>query len=129
MNTKKSLTQIGKILVEENGKQEFYSPQQVKKAHEKMKTETFETTYDSIGFLELAMSLYSPVEDFIQHFSSNAVDYLKLKTEALKEISESDWDIFPDIDIDMSWLDAGDIFEGIIEGIGSFFSAIFEGLS
>ncbi len=129
MDKKESLIRIGKILVEDHGKQKFYSPEQVQSAHDKMKSNLIDTVSLSADILDFAMSLYSPVEDFVTYFTSSAADYLKLKTEAIKEISDSDWDFFPTIDIDMSWLDAGDILESTIEGIGSFLSAIFEGLA
>jgi len=44
-------------------------------------------------------------------------------------IATVDWLSIPDIDIDASWLDFGDVFEGVIEGIGEFITGIFDGVS
>lgn len=50
-----------------------------------------------------------------------------MKTEMLEGISLGDTvhlSDFHDIDFDVSWLDWGQIFEGILEGIGEFISGI-----
>ncbi|MDG1715787.1 hypothetical protein [Lacinutrix sp.] len=31
-----------------------------------------------------------------------------------------DWLAIPDLDIDASWLDFGDVFNGLLEGVGEF---------
>ena len=38
-----------------------------------------------------------------------------------------DWLAIPDLDIDASWLDFGDVFNGLLEGVGEFIGGIFDG--
>jgi len=78
--------------------------------------------------LEFAFALYAPVDDFISKFSKSASKYLELKVEAIKEISNTDSfakEELSHIEFDLSWLDIGDLFEGIFEGIGAFLEGIF----
>jgi hypothetical protein len=35
---------------------------------------------------------------------------------------------FPDVDLDASWLDLGEVFGGMLKGIGEFFAAIADEL-
>jgi hypothetical protein len=56
----------------------------------------------------------------------------RMKAEMLEGISLTDsvhlMDL-PEIDMDTSWLDIGDLLGGVLEGIGDFFSAIAEGFN
>ena len=79
------------------------------------------------------MSTFSSHEDFDEYHEATGeiCDYTEMKTEMLNGLSasaESDWFVLPDIDIDGSWLDFGDLFCGILEGIGDLAGGILEGL-
>ncbi|MCH3885731.1 hypothetical protein [Tenacibaculum aquimarinum] len=124
---KEYITDIGKILVQENGKKKFYKPEEVKKAHRKSKW------YDGLDFSCWGMSTFSSHSDFDEYHeqTGEVCDYIEMKTEMLSGISNSnitDWTMIPDIDLDASWLDFGDIFDGLLEGIGEFIGGIFDGL-
>lgn len=127
-NKKQYITDIGKNLVKENGKKKYYTPKEVKKAHK------HSNWFDIIDFSCWAMSIFSSHEDFDDYHEERGevCDYVKMKTEMLSELSKSSntrlMDI-SDVDIDTSWLDLGGAFDGILEGIGDFISAVFEGLS
>ena len=121
------ITYIGKILVTDNGKKKYYKPEEVKKAHRKSKW------YDGLDFSCWVMSTFSSHSDFDKYHEETGeiCDYTEMKTEMLSGLSvsqTSDWTEIPDIDIDASWLDFGDIFDGLLEGIGELIGGIFEGL-
>ncbi len=127
-NKKEYITDIGKILVTENGKKKYYKPEEVKKAHQKSKW------YDVLDFSCWAMCTFSSHSDFDRYHEETGeiCDYAEMKTEMLSGFSASadtDWLSLPDIDIDASWLDFGNMFDGIFEGIGEFIGGIFDGLS
>ena len=119
---------MGKILVEENGKQEFYKPEAVERAHKKSKWN------NGIDFSCWAMCLFCSHEDFDSHHESTGetCDYVAMKAELLDGISLSsgtiDWGSLPSKEMDASWLDLGDSIEGI-EGIGNLFGGIFDAFS
>lgn len=124
---KQYIKDIGKILVEENGKKKYYKPEEVKKAHRKSKW------YDGLDFSCWGMSTFSSHSDFDKYHEETGeiCDYADMKTEMLNGLSISpniDWTEVPDINIDSSWLDFGDIFDGLLEGIGDFIGGIFDGL-
>lgn len=125
-NKKKYIEDIGKILIEENGKKKYYKTEEVKKAHKKSKW--YENDFACWG-----MSTYSSRSDFEKHHeeSGEICDYSEMKTEMLNGLSDtpiSDWTEIPDLDIDASWLDFGEIFEGIFEGIGTVIGGILDNL-
>ena len=127
INKKEYISDIGKILVAENGKKKFYKPKEIKKAHRKSKW------YDGLDFSCWAMCTFSSHNDFDSYHESTGeiCNYTEMKSEMLSGISESnvtDWTQIPDIDLDASWLDFGEIFDGIFEGIGEFISGIFDGI-
>lgn len=126
-NKREYIAEIGEILVKDNGKKKYYSPEEVKKAHQKSKW------YHYIDFSCWGMSVFSSHNDFdfYHEKSGEACDYIAMKTEMLNGLSlssVSDWTDIPDLDIDASWLDFGDVFEGLLDGIGEFISAIFDGI-
>ncbi len=128
-NKKEYISDIGKILVVENGKKKYYKPEEVKKAHRKSKW------YDELyfDFSCWGMSVFSSHSDFDKHHeeTGEVCDYVAMKTEMLNDLSIStdiNWIDIPDIDIDASWLDFGDVFDGLLEGIGEFIGGIFDGL-
>ena len=127
-NKREYISDLGKILVEENGKKKYYKPEEVKKAHRKSKW------YDGVDFSCWGMSTFTSHSDFDKYHeqTGEVCDYAEMKTEMLSGLSVSsttDWTEIPDIDIDSSWLDFGDVFEGLLEGIGEFIGGIFDGLS
>ena len=129
MNKQEYLKSVGKALVEANGKQKFYTEEQLQKAHKKVSESTI---WDSIElaseFIEIASSFFLPAVDFIEAFSASAARYLELKAEAAKELSSNsllDWGTSTEIDLDMSWLDLGDVFEGLGDAFGAILG-IFE---
>ncbi len=124
-NKKEYISDIGRILVEENGKKKYYTPKEVKNAHHKSKW------YDGLDFSCWAMSTFSSHGDFdIYHEETGEVcDYVEMKSEMLTGISNApaaDWASIPDIDLDASWLDLGELFEGVLEGIGEFIAGILD---
>ena len=121
------LIDIGKILVTDNGKKKYYKPEEVKKAHRKSKW------YDGLDFSCWGMSTFSSHSDFDKYHeeTGEVCDYVEMKTEMLSGLSvsqTSDWVEIPDIDIDASWLDFGDVFDGLLDGIGELIGGIFDGL-
>ncbi|WP_281990709.1 hypothetical protein [Aquimarina aggregata] len=128
INKKEYISDIGKVLVKEHGKKQFYKPEEVKKAHRKSKW------YDGLDFSCWAMSTYSSHSDFDRYHQETGeiCDYTQMKTEMLNGLSvspNSDWMDIPDLDIDTSWLDFGDVFDGVLDGIGDVISGILDGLS
>jgi hypothetical protein len=120
---RKYIADIGKILVHDFGKKRYYKPAEVKKAHKKS------SWADGLDFTCWGMSAYSSHSNFDTYHqkTGEACDYVEMKTEMLEGISASDTvhlSDFHDIDLDASWLDWGQIFEGILEGIGEFISGI-----
>lgn len=126
-NKKKYIVEIGKILVNDNGKKKYYKPREVKKAHRKS------SWFGTLDFSCWAMSIFTSHSDFDgYHLETGEVcNYVEMKTEMLNGISDSaitDWAEIPDLNIDSSWLDFGDVFDGLLEGIGELISGIFDGL-
>ncbi|TAH03918.1 MAG: hypothetical protein EAZ15_01845 [Sphingobacteriales bacterium] len=126
-NKKEYVTDIGKILVKDYGKKKYYKPEEVKSAHRKSKW------YNGIDFSCWGMSTFSSHSDFNYYHeqTGEACDYVEMKTEMLKGLSlSSGSEIFdlPDFDIDASWLDFGEVFGYILEGIGEFIAGIFDGV-
>lgn len=124
-NKKEYITEIGKILVTDYGKQKYFKPEEVKKASKKTKY------YDTYGldWHCWAMSTFSSHTDFDAYhkLTGEVCDYVSMKTEMLCGLSAStsiDWLDIPDLDIDASWLDFGTVFDGI----GEFIGGIFDGL-
>lgn len=126
-NKKEYISDIGKILVKDYGKKKYYKPKEVKKAHRKSKW------FDILDFSCWGMSTFSSHKDFDDYHEGigDICDYTEMKTEMLSGLSistNSNWIDIPNLDIDASWLDFGDIFDSIFEGIGEFISGIFDGL-
>ncbi|MDR2237869.1 MAG: hypothetical protein LBE92_17230 [Chryseobacterium sp.] len=125
-NKKEYIADIGKILVQEYGTQKYYKPEEVKTAHQKSKW------YDGLDFSCWAMSVYSSHSDFTGYHQQTGeiCDYTAMKTAMLQGISVptgSGLPELPDADIDSSWLDFGEVFGNILEGIGDFIGGIFDG--
>lgn len=122
-NRKEYISEIGKILVKTNGKKKFYKPEQVKNAHRKSKW------YTGIDFSCWAMSTYSSHSEFDAYHANtdDVCDYVGMKTEVLNELSTSpmtNWSDIPHLEIDSSWLE----FDNVFEGIGEFIEGILDGL-
>jgi len=130
MSKQEYLKLIGKTLVEQNGKLEFYNQTQVQQAHHKVsKSSTWDLLEVTSEFLDLALSFYSLAPEFISATSSTTARFIELKAEAIKELSESsttDIGNLSDIDIDVSWLDIGEIFDGIGDVIGGIIGGLLE---
>ena len=124
---RKYISDIGKILVKDYGKKKYYKPKEVKRAHKK-------SAWDHFDFSCWAMSTYSSHSDFDEYHQTTGeeCDYTSMKAEMLEGISLTDNVHLADlseIDLDASWLDLGDVLDGVLNGIGAFFGAILEGLS
>ena len=129
-NKKEYLTDIGRILVQEYGKKKYYTPEEVKAASDKSNLKKEK----GIDWHCWAMATFTSHPDFDAYHEATgeACDYIGMKTEMLSGLASNssvDWQDIPDLDIDASWLDFGDIFEGVLEGIGEFIVGIFEGLT
>ena len=126
-NKKKYIIEIGKILVNDYGKKKYYKPEEVKKAQKNSKS------YDGLDFSCWGMSIYSSHSDFNKYHeqTGEVCNYAEMKTEMLQGLSvKSSSEIFelPEFDIDASWLDFGEAFGNIFEGIGDIIAAIFDGI-
>ena len=125
VNKKKYVTDIGKILVKDYGKKKYYKPSEVKRAHSKSKWN------DELDYSCFAISTYSSHSDFDAYHEQTCevCNYVEMKTEMLQGLSLSNGSEIldlPDFDIDTSWLDFGDVFGNIIDGIGEFIARIFD---
>lgn len=128
-NKKEYISTIGKILIEEFGKKKYYTPEEVKEAIKK--TEYNNT--NEIDWLCWAMCIFTSPSAFNAYHEmiGEICDYVEMKTEMLSGLSSSpvtDWLTIPNLDLETSWLDFGDVFDGIFEGIGEFIGGIFDGL-
>lgn len=145
INKKEYIREIGEILVRDHGRQDYYQPEDVKKASE---SSTFseisymiadEAAYQfmDIALESFAMAFYSSHEDFDTYHLEigESLDYTGLKSEVLTEITDSsflDWFSLPDFNIDASWTEMGEylsmdfVVNGAIAGIGEFVSGIFD---
>ena len=120
-NKREYIFDLGRILVKEHGKKKFYSPEEVKKAHEKRKS------YQNLDFSCWAMSTFSSHAEFDKYHerTGEVCDYVEMKTEMLSGLSfTATGSGIPDSDIDSSWLEFGNIIEGIGEFIGGIFTDI-----
>jgi len=120
------IKEVGWWLIKLYGKNDFYSSKEVYEAHLKaLEKRTFKES--SVVW---AMSIFCSEDDFnIYSFPDDeSYIYIDIRSEILIEIMDSNIDLpsIVDLEIDGSWLDFGEIFEGVFEGIGSFISAIFE---
>lgn len=118
---------IGRILVRDYGKKKYYEPKEVKEAHKKS------DWGPGLDFSCWAMSTFSSHDDFDRHheLTGEVCDYTEMKSTMLEGISTSesvDLTSLAEIDLDASWLDFGDIFDGVLEGIGEFFGAIISSI-
>lgn len=126
-NKKEYVTDIGKILVKDYGKKKYYKPEEVKNAHRKSRW------YDGLDFSCWGMSTFSSHSDFDNYHrqTGEVCDYVDMKNEMLQGLSVSNGSEIlelPDFDIDASWLDFGDVFGNVLEGIGEFIAGIFDGV-
>lgn len=117
---------MGKILVADFGKMKYYKPEEVKKAH-------YKSRWSALDFSCWGMSTFSSHSDFFQYHqeSGESCDYATMKGEMLEGIALTytvHLSDLPELDLDASWLDMGEILSGVLEGIGDFFAAIAEGL-
>lgn len=122
-NKKEYIAEIGSILVKEHGKKKYYKPEEVKKASRKSKS------YQASGtdWHCWAMCTFSSHSDFDAYHKLNeeVCDYAAMKSEMLVGLgagTSADWLSIPDLDIDSSWMDFGDFFGSLFDGIGDIFS-------
>jgi len=128
-NKKAYIADVGKILVQEYGKKKYYKPVEVKKASKKSK---HYTALVAIDWHCWAMCTFSSHTDFDAYhkLTGEVCDYVAMKKEMLGGLSvhtSADWLSIPDLDMDASWLDFGDFFDGFLEGIGEFIGGILDG--
>ncbi|GAB0156330.1 hypothetical protein CHRYSEOSP005_15940 [Chryseobacterium sp. Alg-005] len=120
-NKKQYIGDIGKILVDDYGKKEYYKPEEIKNANKKSRW------YKGTDYSCWSMSVFSSHDDFDAYHKSTGeiCDYVEMKQAMLSGISADSLDFESldvsgaDIDIDSSWLDFGAFFEAI----GDFFSS------
>jgi hypothetical protein len=133
-NKKEYVSEVGKILVENFGKRPYYTPEQVEYANKQ--TKWYNKYY--MDFSCWGMSVFSSHEDFDKHHevTGEVCDYSEMKTEMVSGMVSSEssswFDLgsveLPSIDIDASWLDFGDAFGTIFDGIGEVIGGILDGL-
>jgi hypothetical protein len=126
-NKKEYLTAIGKILVNDYGKKKYYKPKEVKEAHKKS------IYHNGHDFSCWGMSTYSSHSDFDNYHeqTGEVCDYINMKTEMLQGLTLTNSLEMSEItvtNIEASWLDFGDIFGSISDGIGDFISGIFDAI-
>jgi hypothetical protein len=126
-NKKEYISDLGKILVKDYGKKKYYKPEEVKKAHK-------QSAWGGLDFSCWGMSTFSSHSDFDKYHQEvgEPCDYVSMKTEMLQGLAITDsfhLSDLPEIDLDASWLDLGELLSGAIEGLGEFFTAIAEGVS
>ncbi|HAP69671.1 MAG TPA: hypothetical protein DCR04_08095 [Flavobacteriales bacterium] len=129
-NKKEYVSEVGKILVEHFGKKRYYTPEEIEQANKQTK---WYNKYSCWG-----TSVFSSHEDFDKHHqvTGEVCDYAAMKTEMLSGMvssSNSSWfDLssleLSSIAIDASWLEFGDTFETIFDGIGEVVGGILDGL-
>lgn len=124
---RKYIGDIGRILVKDYGKKKYYKPKEVKQAHKKSDWGA------GLDFSCWAMSTFSSHHDFDRHheLTGEVCDYTEMKSTMLEGISTSesvDMTSLSNIDLDASWLDFGDLLDGVLEGIGEFFAAIISSI-
>ncbi|MCT2405968.1 hypothetical protein NZD88_00190 [Chryseobacterium antibioticum] len=119
---KKYIKDLGSILVDDYGKKDFYKPEEIKKADQKASWGSG-SDYSCWG-----MSVFSSHEDFdAYHKASGEIcDYAEMKQTMLDGISSEGLNfVLPelsDAEIDLSWLDLGDVFQAV----GEFFSSFLD---
>ncbi|KFF02346.1 hypothetical protein [Chryseobacterium luteum] len=122
---KKYIKDIGSILVDDYGKKDFYKPEEVKKASQKTSRNGGSS---GIDYSCWGMSVFSSHEDFDSYHKTlgEICDYAEMKQTMLDGISSAGLNfVFPelsDTEIDLSWLDIGDIFQAV----GEFFSSFLD---
>jgi len=88
---------VGKILVQEHGKQKYYSPNRV--------TRTSKKTQWDIDWYCWAMCLYTSPEDFNSYHKSigESCDYVSMKREMAYAVTDGASEAW--FDFDLSWLE------------------------
>jgi hypothetical protein len=126
LNKKEYLSDIGQILVMEHGKKEYYTPDEVKKAHKKSHWS------EGVDFSCWAMSTFSSSEDFTHHHlqSGEQCDYTEMKTQMLHGLSVTNTLTGAELpaDSNTSWWDIGVVFDAISDGLGDLISGISDSL-
>ncbi len=131
VNKKEYISALGKVLVKEYGKKKYYKPEEIKQAPKKNKW--YHDILDVSDSIELfscwGMSTFSSHKDFDEYHekTGETCDYVAMKKEMLSEWTTSsnfNWSEIPDIDIDTSWLDFGDAFDGALDSL-EFIGDIF----
>ena len=128
-NKKQYIEEIGKVLIETYGKQEFYSPEEVKQSHQKG---NYAWDYSS-----WAMCIFCSHEAFDAYHKQQdkPYDYQGMRKEMLEGFDKS---IFlelltiPDFNMDGSWIYLIDTMASIGEGISDLASGVgklFSGLT
>lgn len=126
LDKRKYISDLGKILVKDYGKKKYYKPAEVKKAHRKSPWRDFD-------FSCWGMSTYASHSDFDKYHQETGeiCDYTTMKAEMLEGISLTDSAHLADlteVDLDASWLDIGELLEGVLDGIGEFFSSVLSSI-
>ena len=127
-NKKEYITEIGSILVKKYGRKRFYSPEEVKKAHAKTNWS------DSLDLPIWGMSAFSSQLEFDRYFRRMglAMDYTKMKTEALQSFSVTEGSHILEQSVrkkkrknKISWPDFGEVFGQLLFGFLEFIGGLF----
>lgn len=100
-NRKKLVSDVGRKLVADHGKQKYYKPDEVRKA-------ALDLGYE-IDYVCWAYCIFTSPEDFalIHEALGEVCDYVKMKGEVLGELAQGG--SFLELDIELSWLEWPDI--------------------
>ena len=130
---KSYIQEVGKYLIQKNGKKKFYKPEEVILASKN-------TSYDNSKDLNThswAMCIFVSHEDFDNYHQDKKATfkYKEMRKQMLLDLTtgssnkSTDWNIIPEIVLDLSWLEFGDVFGNIFEGIGGIIGGIFDASS
>ena len=128
---------IGHELAEVHGKQKFYPPEEVERAHKRYRSKVTNgksgSSWTETVTACWAMSVFSSHEEFDRYHleQGEACDYTEMKRDMLASVlvdpvAEAGWWSLPDWQLDGSWLDLGDLCDGLFEGLTGLVEGIFD---
>lgn len=117
---------VGRTLVRDYGQKDYYTPEEVKKSAKRTTIDP-----DLTGAMFDIMALFVSHEDYDALYEEveNTPGYLEAKADMLQTISvttPAELMSAPEVNLDDSIFDIGEMASGLTEGIGDFISSILE---